>query len=73
MDDLDDAGRLDPGLPVHLDRDPLLPEDGDLHLAALRRSGAEKQQLSDVVSLRADITCFTSDVGHHVELHRDFS
>lgn len=41
VDDLDDAGRLDPGLSVHLHRDSLLPQDGDLHLAALRRSRAE--------------------------------
>lgn len=41
VDDFDDAGRLDPGLSVHLHRDPLLPEDGDLHLAALRHSRAE--------------------------------
>jgi len=37
VDDLHDAGRLNPGLAVHLHGDALLPEDGDLHLAALRR------------------------------------
>lgn len=41
VDDLDDAGRLDPGLSVHLHRNPLLPQDGDLHLAALRSGRAE--------------------------------
>lgn len=35
VDDLHDTGRLDPGLPVHLHRDPLLPQDGDLHLPTL--------------------------------------
>lgn len=44
VDDLDDAGRLDPRLSVHLHRNPLLPQDGDLHLSALRcsRAGGEK-------------------------------
>lgn len=41
VDDLDDAGRLDPGLSVHLDRNSLFPQDGDLHLAALKGNRAE--------------------------------
>ena len=35
VDDLDDPGGLDPGLSVHLHRDALVSQDGDLHLPAL--------------------------------------
>lgn len=41
VDDLDNAGRLDPGLSVHLHGNALLPQDGDLHLSALRCNTAE--------------------------------
>lgn len=41
VDDLDDAGRLDPGLSVHLHGNALLTQDSDLHLAALRSGRAE--------------------------------
>ena len=33
--DLDDAGRLDPGLSVHLDGNSLVAQDGDLYRATL--------------------------------------
>lgn len=42
VDNLDDAGRLDPGFSIHLYGDALLPQDGDLHLAALECDRAEK-------------------------------
>lgn len=35
VDDLDDSWWLDPSLAVHLDRDALLPQNGDLHLTTL--------------------------------------
>lgn len=43
VDDLDDAGRLDPRLSVHLYGDALLPKDSDLHLAALQCNRAENR------------------------------
>lgn len=42
VDDLDDAGRLDPGLAVHLDRNALLPQDGDLDLTTLKMRQSRK-------------------------------
>lgn len=63
VDDLDDARRLDPGLSVHLHGDPLLPQDGDLHLAALKTQQSRKQQLSDEPSCPFSfprIECFFS-------------
>lgn len=43
VDDLDDAGRLDPGLSVYLYRNPLVPQDGDLHLPTLRASNEKEK------------------------------
>lgn len=41
--DLDDSWRLDPGLTVHLDGNPLITQDGDLHCSTLIQT--EKLQL----------------------------
>lgn len=35
MLDLDDSGRLDPGLTVHLNGNPLIAQDGNLHCSTL--------------------------------------
>lgn len=35
MDDLDVAWRLDPGLPVNLNRDAFITQDGDFHRPTL--------------------------------------
>lgn len=37
VDDLDVTRRLDPGLPVHLNRDAFVPQDGDLYGPTLRK------------------------------------